>query len=168
MSLPLDVEGPVRAEVFTLAMTDHGLVLTGPCGAAPWHIEIHDREHPLDSVRRIVEDVLEDVWLVHSTSWRWDSGTVTLTFVVVIGAGSIGTMEHTVVGRTALARSAATATPATIGTGQVLEHSIRHLAWLAREDDEVIATLTPPWHEALLTYVPEPFRQLDGGEAPWN
>lgn len=168
MSLPLDVEGPIRAEIFTLASTDSGLLLTGPCGAAPWLIEVHDREHPLESVRRIVDDVLDDVWLVHSTSWRWEAGALTLTFVVVIGAGSVGDMDAAPVERIDLARGAATAAPTTIGHAQVLEHGLRHLAWLAREDDVVMGALTPEWHDALVGYVPEPFRQLDKGGSPWN
>jgi hypothetical protein len=48
----------VTAEVFTLARSDHGLLLAGPCGAAPWCIEASG-EHPLETVRRIVEGALE-------------------------------------------------------------------------------------------------------------
>ena len=44
-----------------------------------------------------------------------------------------------------LARSGATTAPAAIATGQVLEHAIRHLAWLAREDEVVQAKMSEEW-----------------------
>lgn len=165
MTIPLDVAGSVRAEIFTLAMPAQDLVLTGPCGAAPWHVEIHDGEHPLASVRRIVADALDDVWLVHSTSWRWDPGTVTLTFIVVVGSAALGSMPAVPVGRVELARSSATDVPPSIAYTQVLEHGLRHLAWLAKEDTAVAETLPASWHARLAAYVPEPFQQLDGGPA---
>lgn len=163
MTIPLDIAGPVSAEIFTLAMPEAELVLTGPCGAAPWHVEIHDAEHPLVSVRRIVADALDDVWLVHSTSWRWDPGTVTLTFIVVVGSARLGSMPSVLVARVELARSSATDAPPSIAYAQVLEHGVRHLAWLATEDSVVAETLPASWHATLEAYVPEPFRQLDGG-----
>jgi hypothetical protein len=46
----------------------------------------------------------------------------------------------------------------------VLEHALRHLAWLALDDPEVRAALTPAWLEALDVYKPEPFWAI-GGEA---
>ena len=62
--------------------------------------------------------------------------------------------------RSELARSDATAAPATIGSTQVLEHGLRHLAWLAEDDEVVAATLSPTWRRALADYVPEPFRSF--------
>jgi len=41
----------------------------------------------------------------------------------------------------------------------VLEHALRHLAWLVR-DDPAIAGALPEWPELLAGYVPEPFRAL--------
>jgi hypothetical protein len=156
--LPLDIDAPVTAEVFTLAVRGDRMVLTGPCGAAPWLIETDRTEHPLDSVRRIVTGVLDDVLLVHSTSWRFDRDSVILTFVVVVG--DPGGMEAESVERAALARSEATSAPTAIAHVQVLEHAIRHLAWLATEDEVVRETLDGVWHEMLGAYIPEPFRQL--------
>jgi len=42
----------------------------------------------------------------------------------------------------------------------VLEHGLRHLAWLAKEDPVVIATLNDDWKQVLADYRPEPFRNL--------
>ena len=161
MGMPLDVEGPVTAEVFTVARDGERLVLTGPCGPAPWLIESGNAEHPLDTVRRIVEGALPDAMLVHSTSWRFERGAVYLTFVVVIDRGSVGEMDSAVIPRADLARSTAHAAPAAIAHGQVLEHGLRHLAWLVRDDETVADTLDQGWHDILSGYVPEPFRQLD-------
>ena len=144
-------------------MRDRQVLLTGPCGAAPWHIETGDDEHPMDTARRIVATTLPDVQLVHSTSWRWDPGTTTLTFLAIIPPESIGDMECEPVGRTPLARGDAAAAPPSIAHQQVIEHALRHLAWLAKEDEVVKATLTDSWHSTLDTYVPEPFQQLFGG-----
>lgn len=111
-------------------------MLTGPCGAAPWRIESGAGEHPLDTVRRIVEGTIDGVLLVHSTSWR--------------------------------ARGSSHAAPDVVGTRQVIEHGLRHLAWLAGEDPVVRTTLDDGWHAVLAGYVPEPFRQLqptDGKES---
>lgn len=156
----LDVEGPVTAEVFTLARRGDGLVLTGPCGAAPWLIESGADEHPLDTVRRIVAGVVDGVLLVHSTSWRYERGAVVLSFVVVIDPAAIDAMEVAPVVRANLARNSPHAAPDAIGHAQVVEHGLRHLAWLAKEDGAVRATLDHGWHALLAGYVPEPFRQL--------
>jgi hypothetical protein len=40
----------------------------------------------------------------------------------------------------------------------VLEHGLRHLAWLAKDDEVVAERLNPAWRDALAGYVPEPFR----------
>jgi hypothetical protein len=155
--IPLDVDGPVTAEVFTLVLEDGGLVLTGPCGAAPWLIETDRSEHPLDTVRRIATPIL-DPMLLHSTSWRFDRDSVILTFVIVIAARR--EMAGFRVGRADLARSGATAAPSEIRDTQVLEHAVRHLAWLATEDDVVRSILDAGWHDILSSYAPEPFQQL--------
>lgn len=158
MGLPLDVDAPVTAEVLTLVRDGARILLTGPCGADPWLIETDRSAHPLDVVRRIVTDVLGEPILVHSTSWRFDRQSVYLTFVVV--TATTGTMPFVPVKRVDLARSDASAAPTTIADGQVLEHGIRHLAWLAVEDAVVRDTLDAGWHVILSEYVPEPFQQL--------
>ena len=162
MAMPpaLDVTGPVQAEVFVVWLNGERLELTGPCGAAPWIIELESAEHPVETVERIVRDVIGPARLVHSTSWRRDRDAVILSFVVVIGQELRGAMPSEPIGRTELARSAATAAPADISHLQVLEHALRHLAWLADDDAVVAAELSPEWRTLLAGYVPEPFRSL--------
>jgi hypothetical protein len=162
MRLPdgIDVEGPVQAEVFVVWLNDGHLELTGPCGAGPWLLEIAAAEHPVEAVTGIVRDVIGEPLLVHSTSWRRDRGGVILSFVVVIDGAQVGSMRSQPLGRAALARGGATAAPRDIGYEQVIEHGLRHMAWLAKDDPVVRSTLTPGWHAVLDGYTPEPFRGL--------
>ena len=155
-----DIEGPVQAELFVIWLHDGAIELTGPCGAAPWLLELGETEHPVEVVSRIVRDVIGEPILVHSTSWRRDRGAVILSFVVVIDASLVGSMASVPVSRAELARSSATAAPDTIAYGQVVEHGLRHLAWLVRDDPAATAALAPGWAPVLATYIPEPFRAL--------
>jgi hypothetical protein len=155
-----DVGGPVRAEVFVVWLNGDDLELTGPCGAAPWLIELDATDHPVETVARLVRDNVGEPLLVHSTSWRHDGDAVILSFIAVIDARSVGTMESGRIPRAELARSAATAAPSTIDDAQVIEHALRHLAWLAVDDPVVSAELPPRWRTVLADYVPEPFRNL--------
>lgn len=155
-----DVEGPVQVEVFVVWLNGAEIELTGPCGPAPWMLETGPGEHPVEVVDRIVRDVIGDPLLVHSTSWRRDRDAVILSFVVVIAERQVGSMATRAVRRAALARSEATAAPREIATDQVVEHGLRHLAWLAEDDPVVRETLSADWRAALATYVPEPFRNL--------
>jgi hypothetical protein len=155
-----DVQGPVQAEVFVVWLAGDHLELTGPCGPAPWLLEIGAADHPVDVVTRIVGDVIGDPLLVHSTSWRRDRDAVILSFVVVIDRSLVGSMASLPIERSVLARGEATAAPQEIATTQVVEHGLRHMAWLAVDDPVVAAELSEGWHALLATYVPEPFRNL--------
>jgi hypothetical protein len=155
-----DIEGPVQAEVFVVWRNGDRLELTGPCGAAPWLIELGETDHPVEVVERIVRDEIGPPILVHSTSWRRDRGAVLLSFLVTIDAMQVGGMETRPIGHVELARSEATAAPRDIAHEQVLEHGLRHLAWLAEDDPVVRSQLDTGWHAALAGYVPEPFRAL--------
>ena len=160
MTLSFDVEGPVRAEVFVLACGEGGVMLTGPDGPRPWHIETHGSGHPMDEARDLVARLLPELMLFHSTSWRWDHGSVVLTFLAVIPEEAVGSMASLPIGRHDLARSEATRAPAVIDFTQVLEHALRHLAWLAKEDPVVRSELGTAWHTMLSDYIPAPFEQL--------
>lgn len=155
-----DVEGPILAEIFMVWLNGDRLELTGPDGAAPWLMELGAAEHPVEVVDRIVRDVVGTPILLHSTSWRRDKEAVVLSFLVAIGPDQRGSMESRPVGRSELARSEATAAPSAIGSDQVLEHALRHLAWLVQDDPVVARELPVGWREALTAYVPEPFRSL--------
>jgi hypothetical protein len=99
--------------------------------------------------------------VLHSTSWRRAGDQVVLTYLAVV-EGTVPLNPNLIaepVARTDLARGDATAAPSMIGVEQVLEHALRHLAWLVADDAAVAAGL-PGWAELLAGYVPAPFREL--------
>lgn len=101
------------------------------------------------------------VRVLHSTSWRHDGDHVVLTYLAVVDepAELNPNLASEPVARAELARGAETAAPVSIATVQVLEHALRHLAWLIVDDPAVSAAL-PDWREPLAVYVPEPFSGL--------
>jgi len=155
-----DVDSPVQAEVFVIWLDGDRLQLTGPDGPQAWLLQLGAAEHPVEVVDRIVRDVVGPPILVHSTSWRRDRDAVILSFVVVIDAAVVDGMSSVPIERAALARSAATAAPADIAIDAVVEHGLRHLAWLVQDDPVVAAELPAAWRPLLAEYVPEPFRAL--------
>jgi hypothetical protein len=155
-----DVDSPVQAEVFVVWLDGDVIRLTGPDGPQPWILQLGPTEHPVEVVDRIVRDVVGSPILVHSTSWRRDRDAVILSFVVVVDRELVGSMASVGIERAELARSSATAAPAAIATSAVVEHGLRHLAWLAVDDPAVAAELPAAWRPVLASYVPEPFRNL--------
>jgi hypothetical protein len=155
-----DVDSPVQAEVFVVWLDDDRIQLTGPDGPQPWILQLGPTEHPVEVVDRIVRDVVGVPIIVHSTSWRRDRDAVILSFVVVISRDLVGEMASVPIPRAAVARSEATAAPRAIATAAVVEHGLRHLAWLVQDDPVVAAELPEAWRPILAEYVPEPFRAL--------
>jgi hypothetical protein len=99
--------------------------------------------------------------ILHSTSWRHDGDHVVLTYLAVVEPPDEPNQNlvDAPVARVDLARGDATGAPASIAVAQVLEHALRHLAWLLT-DDAAIAAALPDWQKPLAAYVPEPFRGL--------
>jgi hypothetical protein len=154
------VQGAVQAEIMVLALSQGQLVLTGPCGAAPWYVEVRQDADPMAVVAAISRLNMGEPAVVHSTSWRHARGGVVLTFVAVYDAEAVIGLATVPIERHELARGEATTAPRQITAGPVIEHGLRHLAWLARDDAAVTAALPPGWLGALDGYVPEPFRHL--------
>jgi hypothetical protein len=134
--------------------------LAGPCGPDPWYIEVAAEDDPVEVVSRLSRNLMGEPVLVHSTSWRRARGAVVLSFLVVNADGQAPQLAGVTISRAELARSGATSAATTIAAAQVLEHGLRHLAWLAREDAVVTAALSDEWKLALADYVPEPFRNI--------
>ena len=156
----IDVIGPVRADVFMVWINGDRIEITGPDGPGPWVLQLEDTEHPVESVERTIRGLVGPPLLVHSTSWRREGTSVVLSFLVVIGPDQVGAMASAAAERADLARSDATRAPEAIGNLQVLEHALRHLAWLAKDDPVVAERLSNDWKRALADYVPEPFRSF--------
>ena len=141
-------------------MAPDGPELAGPCGPDPWYIEVREQEDPLEVVGRFARNLMGEPLLVHSTSWRRARGSVILSFLVVNHDGQAPELAGIPIGRAALARNSAAAAAVKIGNEQVLEHALRHLAWLVKDDEVVRSELSDRWKEILGDYMPQPFRNL--------
>jgi hypothetical protein len=150
----------VQAEVFVLRLNGSTPELAGPCGAAPWYIEVGADDDPVEVVGRLAKNLMGEPLLVHSTSWRRARGSVILSFVVVNHDDQALELNGIPIDRAELARSDATSAPVAIDHQQVLEHGLRHLAWLVKDDATVRSVLSDEWRDVLAGYGPEPFRHL--------
>jgi hypothetical protein len=121
----------------------------------PWDPDLDPTEAIVDAV---AEAGLAPV-MVHSTSWRVVHRQLVLTFLVVIDPPATlpPSCEVEQVTRAELARGRATGRPESVHLSQVVEHGLRHLAWLVAEDGAIHDALAM-WTQALADYVPEPFR----------
>lgn len=146
--------------MFVLRLNGSVPELAGPCGPDPWYIEVGAGDDPVEVVDRLARNLMGQPLLVHSTSWRRARGSVILSFVVVNRDDQARELPGIPIGRSELARSGATHAPIAIAYQQVLEHGLRHLAWLAGDDPTVQAVLSEEWRQVLSCYVPEPFRHL--------
>jgi len=97
--------------------------------------------------------------LVHSTSWRHQHARLILTYVAVVEATDEMSpyLVDEPVTRADLARGDALGPPSDIDVPQVVEHALRHLAWLVK-DDAVVSDALVEWTAFLDRYDPEPFR----------
>ena len=146
-------------EAVVLFLDDEGIRHLFPHGRetvrADWDPDLDPAESIVDAVASLgVSPVM-----VHSTSWRVVDRAIVLTFLVVIDAPRAlpATYELELVTRTELARGRAIGAPAEVHLTQVVEHGLRHLAWLVQEDEAIHHAL-PDWARVLASYDPEPFR----------
>ncbi|MHB1067635.1 MAG: hypothetical protein ACYC2Z_09475 [Candidatus Nanopelagicales bacterium] len=79
---------------------------------------------------------------------------------MVIDAALARSLAAVPVARSALARGGAAASPVVNSSQPVLEHGLRHLAWLVQDDEIVAALLSVGWPDVPFDDVPEPFRHL--------
>jgi hypothetical protein len=144
----LDAAGAIR----WLARTEGGA----------WHAPQHDGLSPHDVTLAALKIFGVGPFVAHSTSWRFDRELI-LTYLVLLPslhAPPPEGFEVRAVGRESLARGDLAAPPPEIGVTQVLEHALRHLAWLSSDDPAIRALLGQHWLNALRVYQPEPFRSI--------
>jgi len=146
-------------EAVVLCLDEGGIQQISPHGLetirAPWDPDLDPHEVIVDAVAELGLAPT----MVHSTSWRVVRGLIVLTFLVVVEppARVPDTYEVELVTRAELARGRATGPPPQVHLSQVVEHGLRHLAWLVREDEAIHEALRD-WPLVLSTYEPEPFR----------
>jgi hypothetical protein len=72
------VTGPVQAEILVLSLVGGAITLTGPCGAAPWYVELGRDANPTEIVAAITRVNVDEPAVVHSTSSRHARGGVVM------------------------------------------------------------------------------------------
>jgi hypothetical protein len=149
-------------EVLAVCLRDGELVWLKPLHAESLRVGLSPSAKPGE----VVLDVLK--WyplvplVVHSTSWRHEEGRIILTYVAAVeppGKLPPDSLSIAPVTRAPIARGGAMAPPTAIGVGAVLEHALRHLSWLVR-DDPAIENALAAWKPELVAFTPEPFRAL--------
>jgi hypothetical protein len=130
-----------------------------PCHADSFIIGWPAGEHPQEVATKALDKLRLRPRVLHSTSWRQAGAEVVMTYLAVVPPTSRPpeSWEEQTISHTEIARGGAIEPPPVIGVEQVLEHALRHLAWLVNEDEEIARNL-PEWREVLKGYVPEPFR----------
>jgi len=150
-----------RLEILPVHLDASAIRCLMPRTRKSWQVRAVEGVEPGAQVIRALADAGLRTRIVHSTSWRYERGVV-LTYVAVIETPAPAPSEflERAVERRALARGSATRPPREIAVGQVIEHGLRHLSWLATDDPEVRAKLDPAWLSSVAAYVPAPFRAL--------
>ncbi len=149
-------------EILPVGLRDGALFWLKPVHAESLRVGLPRTAKPGDIVLGVLAWYPLTPYVAHSTSWRYEDGRIILTYVAVVaplGALPPGTLVALPVAHTALARGAAMTPPTSIDVTQVVEHALRHLSWLIR-DDPAIAAALQDWAGALADYQPEPFRAL--------
>ncbi len=146
-------------EAVVLYLDDEGIRHLFPRGdqtvLVPWDPDLDPHEVIVDAVAELGLAP----FMVHSTSWRVVSQQILLTFLVAVESPSRipENCEVELVTRAELARGVAIGPPPQVHLAQVVEHGLRHLAWLVREDEALTHALAG-WSSALSGYEAEPFR----------
>ena len=146
-------------EAVVLYLDDEGIRHLSPHGRQTvrvlWDPDLDPHEVIVDAVAELGLMPI----MVHSTSWRVERAVILLTFLVAVEPPVTvpDTFEIELVTRAELARGRAIGPPPEVHLPQVVEHGLRHLAWLVREDQAIHEALAE-WSRALSGYEPEPFR----------
>jgi hypothetical protein len=149
-------------EILAVTLQQGKLVWFKPVHAPSLRVGLPRAAEPGDHVLQVIGWYPLLPRVVHSTSWRYENDRVVLTYLVVVEPTKAlppDSLEEVEVERAELDRGKSMAPPDSIGLAAVLEHALRHLSWLIR-DDPAIAAALPDWSDVLEGYRPEPFRAL--------
>ena len=150
-------------EILPVFVADAGLIWLKPIHADSLRIGLRPTAKPGDVAVETLQWYELTPRVVHSTSWRSEDARVVLTYVAVVEPAFELPPESLVtvaVRRVDLARGETLGPPSAIDIEQVVEHALRHLSWLVKDDPAIRAAL-PDWRDGLSDYAPEPFRALD-------
>ena len=148
-------------EILPVALRDGQHLALRPKHADSYIVGWPAGARPEEIAARAIKQLGMEPIILHSTSWRHDGTEVVLSYLAVVSATTEAppSWEAAPIGHVELARGDATTPPSSIGSLQVLEHALRHLSWLMK-DDPVVASAIPEWQEFLDDYTPEPFRSF--------
>jgi hypothetical protein len=149
-------------EVLPVGLAPDGLFWLKPVHADSLRVGLSASAEPHQTVLDVLTWYPLEPIVVHSTSWRHEEGRVILTYVAVVVKPAKLPPDSLVilpVGRAELARGEAMSAPRAIGVEAVLEHALRHISWLVRDDPAVMHALNA-WKDVLADFQPEPFRAL--------
>ena len=151
-------------EVLPLFLGAGGITLA-MLGDLTMQVGWHADKHPNEVACGLTEEFGLAPIVAHSTSWRHEPRKLVVTYAAVVEAADPlpPMLRPTPVGRQELARGSALRAPAVIGVGAVVEHALRHLSWLTRDDEHIRGALDDAWRDALAAYPPEPFRSFESG-----
>ncbi len=154
-------EPPPAYEILPVYLGDAGPWLLTPDVEGSWLVDAPPGRLPADVVAAALESAGCAAHIVHSTSWRFDQGRLVLTYLAIMPAPQpVSGFRATPVRRADLARGSAKGAPTAIALDQVVEHGLRHLSWLSRDDLVIKEELSAAWLETVAGYQPEPFRAL--------
>ncbi len=133
----------------------HSISLEIPFFASP---------HPNEQVEQRLRMMGLEAQIIHSTSWRFDHATLTITYVVILDALAVRQsgvkLQMSLVEPASIVHGSATRAPVDIPLKSVIFHALTHLSWLSLMDEHVQASLSEKWKKHLKRYVPEAFRFL--------
>ncbi|MGQ0777368.1 MAG: hypothetical protein ACT4NY_23635 [Pseudonocardiales bacterium] len=153
------------AEGHIIALARH------PAGTAPmpgWCHELPPGRHPTQAVVEALTRELDPVFdqstsVLHSTSWRYESEYLVLSYLAVLQPPLVSAPPGFVLQPvdTRTDRAGRTSDPSAIPVMDVLTHGLRHLAMLRVSDATVASTLAGCWHELLADWDPLPAGLLE-------
>jgi hypothetical protein len=154
----------VHFEVWPIAADEQGLWLVS--GNDAWRpglpIAADNDVHAEVELELSQQGALDDVLLLHSTSWRQDRWGLMLTYVAVLrrpgfvrenwpGAEPISSRLPVMVGKPLTHAAAEPPMPRRV---DVLHHALRHLAFLRDNDGTASAVLDDNWRTHLAEFAP--------------
>lgn len=149
-------------EILPVYLISGQLYLLRPQGQASWKAEPNLATPPGPFVDgQLAQRGIQSV-VVHSTSWRYEQARLVLSYLAIMSEAVLIPADFDVVPvrRAELARGSAKDAPDSIDVAQVVEHGLRHLSWLSRDDPVIARELSAEWKDVVATYIPEPFRAL--------
>jgi hypothetical protein len=150
-------------EILPLMLVNDDIQYWHPKNAQALTISCIASQHPNEQVESVMKKLGFQPLLIHSTSWRFDQGVLTLTYLVLVNELTMPqqmNLKRSSIEPASIVHGTAIKAPKNIALKSVIYHAITHLSWLSMTDEPVKNQLSQAWKQALKKYIPEPFLQL--------